>query len=85
MKKIHLFIYILTIIKKKLKENIGNKMIIYLKIKIIIDHNLKTFAQLFKQCDCIKSIYFKKFYRTNITDMNEMFYECSTLKKNLFF
>ena len=29
----------------------------------------------------MNSIFFKKFYRNNITDMSYMFYECSSLKE----
>jgi len=51
------------------------------KIKIIIDGQINSFKELFRECKCIESINFKKFYRTNITDMSFMFYECSSLKK----
>ena len=50
-------------------------------IKIIIDHQVKSFKGLFKNCNCINSIFFKKFYRNNITDMSEMFYGCYSLKE----
>ena len=36
------------------------------KIKITIDHQVKSFKKLFEYCYCIKSINFKKFYRNNI-------------------
>ena len=49
------------------------------KIKIIIDNKINSFKNLFKNCESIKSIYFKKFYRNNITDMNSMFNGCSSL------
>ena len=42
-------------------------------IKIIIDYQVKSFEELFDSCDCIESIYFKKFYRKNITNMYSMF------------
>ena len=42
------------------------------KIKIIIDYQVKSFKKLFKECHCIESINFKKFYRNNITD-NELY------------
>ena len=38
-------------------------------IKIIIDYKIKSFYNLFYRCYCIESIYFKKFYRNNITNM----------------
>ena len=50
-------------------------------IKIIINYQVKSFKELFKYCKCINSIYFKKFYRNNITDMSGMFYDCSSLKE----
>ena len=34
------------------------------KIYIIIDYNIKSFEKLFSNCKCIKSINFKKIYRT---------------------
>ena len=59
-----------------LKENEKLKM-----IKIIIDYQIKSFEHLFNNCDCINSIFFKKFYRNNITNMSYMFYGCSSLKE----
>ena len=50
-------------------------------IKIIIDYQVKSFKELFKNCKCIESINFKKFYRNNITDMSCMFYGYSPLKE----
>ena len=50
-------------------------------IKIIIDHQVKSFRYLFCFCNCICSINFKKFYRTNITNMSGMFYGCYSLKE----
>ena len=68
------------------KEEIKNKYKIkeedkVTKIKIIIDYQVKSFKELFRFCECIESINFKKFYRNNITDMSWMFYECSSLKE----
>ena len=51
------------------------------KIKIIIDYQVKSFNDLFNWCKCIESINFKKFYRSNITDMSYMFSGCSSLKE----
>ena len=50
-------------------------------IKIIINYQVKSFIELFLDCKCISSIYFKKFYRNNITDMNWMFSKCTLLKE----
>jgi surface protein len=66
-------------IKRKrnyLKQNEKVKM-----IKIIIDYPVKSFKELFFDCDCIESIFFKKFYRSNITNMSYMFSGCSSLKE----
>ena len=68
------------------KEEIKNKYEIkeedkVVKIKIIIDYQVKSFKNLFEYCECIESITFKKFYRNNITDMSCMFYKCSSLKE----
>ena len=35
------------------------------RIKIIIDYQVKSFKNLFKNCKCIELISFKKFYRNN--------------------
>ena len=55
------------------------------KIKIIIDHQIKSFSKLFKNCECIESIKFTKFYRNNIETMNEMFCDCISLKEINFY
>ena len=51
------------------------------KIKIVIDYQVISFKKLFYNCECIESIYFKKFTRNNITNLRYMFYGCSNLKK----
>ena len=51
------------------------------KINIIIDYPVKSFDGLFIFCNCIESIYFKKFYRNNVTNMSGMFKECTSLKE----
>ena len=50
-------------------------------IRIKIDYQVKSFENLFSGCKCIESLYFKKFYRTNINNMNSMFRGCSSLKE----
>ena len=45
-------------------------------IKIIIDYQVKSFEHLFNNCYCINLIFFKKFYRNNITNMSYIFYQC---------
>ena len=51
------------------------------KISIIIDYQIKSFSELFCNCECIESIKFKKFYRNNVTNMSCMFDGCSKLKE----
>ena len=54
------------------------------KIKIIIDYQVLSFEKLFQECTCIESICFKKFYRNNINNMNNMFSLCQNLKEIKF-
>ena len=54
------------------------------KIKIILDYQIKSFAKLFLGCRYIKSINFKKFYRTDIADISYMFSGCKLLKEIIF-
>ena len=49
-------------------------------IKIIINYQVKSFEALFRYCECIESINFKKFYRNNIINMRNMFSSCHSLK-----
>ena len=51
------------------------------KIKIRIDYHKLSFWKLFKDCNNIESIDFKKFYRNNINNMCYMFSGCSSLKR----
>ena len=51
------------------------------KISIIIDYQIKSFSELFADCECIESKYFKKFYRNNFNNMGWMFSGCSSLKE----
>ena len=67
--------------KEEIKKSYLNKKDKVSKIKIIIDHQVKSFKKLFYDCYFIESIYFKKFYRNNITDMSSMFYICKSLKE----
>ena len=59
--------------KEEIKRNTlyGNDKVN--KIKIKIDYQVKSFKELFYECECVESIYFKKFYRNNIIDMSYMF------------
>ena len=65
-------------IKNKYRINKKDKIT---KIKIITDYQVKSFKELFYNCECIESINIKKFYRNNITDMSGMFNGCSFLKE----
>ena len=49
-------------------------------IRIIIDFEITSLDELFYDCECIQSIYFKRFKRNNIKSMNRMFYSCKSLK-----
>ena len=51
------------------------------KIVIIINYRVESFKCLFSFCNCIESIYFKKFSRNNIENMTCMFSGCSSLKE----
>jgi len=42
-------------------------------INIIIDYQVKSLERLFSNFEYIESITFKKFYGTNITDINNIF------------
>ena len=48
-------------------------------IKIILEYGIKSLEELFKDCKCIKSIYFIKYIRNDITNFSKMFYNCSSL------
>ena len=67
--------------KKEVKKTEINKEDNVSKINIIINYQIKSFKLLFFYCTCIESIGFKKFYRTDITDMSGMFCRCLTLKE----
>jgi len=67
--------------KEEIKQNELNGEDNVSKINIIIDYQINSFNGLFIDCKCIESIYFKKFYRNNITDMSSMFSGCSSLKE----
>ena len=50
-------------------------------IKVKIDRQIKSFYELFNECDGIKELSFTKFVRNNITNMKAMFEQASSLKK----
>ena len=51
------------------------------KIKIIINHKIKSLYRFFEDCKCIKKINFIKFNKDDIINMRSMFYNCSSLKE----
>ena len=68
------------------KKEIKDKYIIceedkVTKIIIILDFQVISFKNMFSNCKCIEFIHFKKFYRTNITDMSYMLSGCTSLKE----
>ena len=65
--------------KEEIKRYELNKDVNVSKINVIIDYPVKSFSKLFEYCTNI-SIKFNKFYRINITDMNNMFYSCCFLE-----
>ena len=67
--------------KEEIKGTKINKNDKISKLTIIIDYQIKSFDDLFSYCDCIESINFKKFYRTDITNMSYMFCRCSSIKE----
>ena len=66
--------------KKEIENTSLNKKDNVSKISIIIDYQIKSFAELFYDCKCVEAVGFKKFYRNNVTDMSGMFCGCSSLK-----
>ena len=67
--------------KEEIKRNYINKNDNVYKLKIIIDYQVKSFEELFNNCECIEYINYKKFYRNNINNMRCMFSYCSSLKE----
>ena len=65
----------------KIKDLNERGKIKIMKIKIKIDHQVKSFNELFNGCECIQSIHFKKFHRNNIQNMSYMFLNCLSLKE----
>ena len=51
------------------------------KIRILLNCQIKSFKGLFKDCSCVKEIYFKKCNRKDIIDLSEMFEGCTSLCK----
>ena len=67
--------------KEKIKRKFIRKFDNVLKIRIIINHKIKSLSNLFKDCKCIKKIKFIKFNRDDILDMSRMFSGCLSLEE----
>ena len=61
------------------KRNYITKEDKIIKIRILLECNIKSLEGLFKDCKCIKAINFLKFKRSDITDMSNMFFGCTNL------
>ena len=66
--------------KKEIKKNNFFNQNIKI-IKIIINYQVNSLEELFSNCTYIETIYFKKFFRNNITNMSYMFFGCFSLKE----
>jgi len=51
------------------------------KIKIVLNHKIKSLSKLFYKCQCIKKINFTKFNRDDINDMSFIFSRYSSLEE----
>ena len=67
--------------EKEIKRISLNKKEKIKNIKIIIDYQVESFQDLFKNSNLISSIYIKKFHRNNIHNISFMFSGCSSLKE----
>ena len=80
IKRENIHIYFNDNIKEINREKI-NKDDKVTKIKIIINHKVKSLSKLFYKCESIKRITFIKFNRNDIQNMSNMFFECLSLEK----
>ena len=64
----------------EIKRNYLTKEDRVIKIKIVIDYQVKSFYGLFRNCKYVESIDFKRFNRGNIINMSYMFSGCESLK-----
>ena len=79
--KSHYHIYFNDDLSKEINKYSINKDDDAFKIKIIIDNEVKSLSNLFKDCNCFKSINFIRFKREDIKYMNGMFKGCTLLKE----
>ena len=66
---------------EEVKENYIPKKEKIEKIRVSLNCQIKSFKGLFKECACLKEIYFIKCNRKDIVDLSEMFEGCSSLIK----
>ena len=69
---------------EEVKRNYLNENENIESIKIIIDYNVTTLDELFKDCNIIQEINFIRFNRKNVTNMSYMFHCCENLSKIFF-
>ena len=67
--------------KEEIQANYITEKDKVIKINIIVDYQILSFQDLFFDCKYIETINLKKFNRTNINNMHNMFYGCSSLKE----
>ena len=67
--------------KEEIKRNFLKENEKVNTIKIILDHQVKLFAQMFYGFNNISSINFKKFHRIDIVNTSLMFSKCSSLRE----
>ena len=79
VKKSHYHIYFDNN-KEDIKRNFITRYDNVKKIKIIIESQIKSVNELFKECVCVKSINIIKFNR-NLENMSFMFFGCSLLEE----
>ena len=67
--------------KEEVKKNYIDENDKIIKVKILIDYEIKSLKGLFEQCKCIKKINFIKFNRKDINDISYMFCNCNSLEE----
>ena len=65
--------------KKESKRNYLKRKEKISKIKVLIDMEVNTIAELFCESHCVKEIKFIKFNRKDLTDYSNMFFNCTNL------
>ena len=67
--------------KKEIKRKFITKKDNVKKIRIIINHKIRTLFRFFSHCECIKKISFITFNKDDIGNMSYMFKGCSNLEE----